>query len=103
MSNYSNENGLMVSGGLDMTALSPRSQRRLMQYMDQEGEATMQDLIDIQRTAVVGNRMIAAQMSVAQMATTAVQMDPGEAERLEEIVARVHRNLCEILDRQGRW
>lgn len=103
MSNYSNENGLMVSGGLDMTALSPRSQRRLMQYMDQEGEATMQDLIDIQRTAVVGNRMIAAQMSVAQMATTAVQMEPGEAERLEEIVARVHRNLCEILDRQGRW
>lgn len=39
MNNYSNETEIMVATGLDMTALSPRSQRHLMQYMDQEGES----------------------------------------------------------------
>lgn len=109
MTNYSDENEIMMSTGLDMTALSPKSQRRLMQYMDQEGEAAFHEMINIRRVVAVSNYAIAAQVVISQNAMLQSQAAPYATEEIADLVRGAHRKLCSILgdtddsDYKGRY
>ena len=97
MNNYSNETEIMVATGLDMTALSPRSQRHLMQYMDQEGEAAFREMISIRHTVAVANYAIAAQTTISQNAMTRAEEVPYAAEEIASLAGDAHRILRGIL------
>ena len=101
MNNYSDENEIMVATGLDMTALSPRSQRHLMQYMDQEGEAAFREMISTRHTVAVANYAIAAQTTISQNAMARAEEAPYASEEIANLVQDAHRMLRGVLGGGG--
>ena len=97
MNNYANETEIMMTTGMDVTALSPRAQRHLMQYMDQEGEAAFREMISIRHTVAVANYAIAAQMTISQNAMVRAQEAPYAAEEIANLVGDAHCMLRGIL------
>lgn len=91
------------SPSFDLSAFSPRAQRRLLVHMDMQGELAMADTISIQRVAIVSNRALAAYVAISQTAAAAAQAVPYEAERIDALVAHAHRRLCDILDGERRY
>lgn len=90
------------TSSFDLSVLSPKAQRHLMQYADEQATLAMSDTISIQRVMLVTNRAIAAYVAISQTAAAAVQTIPYESERIERIMECAHNQLCNILDGEKR-
>lgn len=108
MNNYYEETGTLMATGLDVTVLSPKTQQRLMQYMDQEGESAFREMIEIRHTVAAYNYAITAQSIISQNAMRESENVPYAADEIAKLVSGANRRLQQILEKstsdpRRRW
>lgn len=101
MSNYQST-GTQMMPLVDYSALSQQSLTAIQQYMDQQGQEAVLDIISNQRAVRVGYHAAVGYAALLQTTSQAKYDFPDMAGDFEEIEAAVLRRLCDNISGNRR-